>query len=154
MGRQGHPGVGPAHMWPGNRPHEKSGSLVTSQAGHFHAQVFPAPSSITRFPLHTPQCGQAGEYAPRPYVSSLTPGFNFFLPALRTCLAVTSSLWPSAAGRASTGPQGYPSTRDGRRRTEPAGLESALSKCAHIVSNGKSCSVESSSVHILAYFSS
>ena len=64
------------------RPHEKSGSLFTPQGGHFHAQVFPAPSSITRFPLHTPQCGQAGEYAPRPYVSSLTPGFNFFFPAI------------------------------------------------------------------------
>lgn len=79
------------------------GSLRAAQAGHFHVHVFSAPSSIARFPLHTSQRGQAGEYAPRPYVSSLALGFNFFLPALRTCLApilpVTSSLWPSAAGQ-------------------------------------------------------
>ena len=29
-----------------------------------------------------PQRGQAGECAPRPYVSSLTPGFAFFFPAI------------------------------------------------------------------------
>jgi hypothetical protein len=79
------------------------GSLHTPQAGHFQVHVFAVPSSITRLPLHTAQCGQVGEYAPVPYVSSLTPGFNFFLPALGICIAtilsVTSSLWrPSAAG--------------------------------------------------------